>query len=451
MTHKGVLTLINYDLSIIIKNFIGLFTDYFCSIYIYTILSKLKITKNRVLYLTISSIAIPAIATFLRISNNPFYGIVFYIISILSIVVLNSKEYKTIIPTMSIALGIQYFAELLSIILLVTVFLLFNYFKTNIFTEICTSVLQFTIVFFIMKIRRLKNGLNFLQDKKNFGIGLFISGPVVILTCLQKDYMSDNLLSFVAIGITISSIGLIFWLRSAITHHYRKRLKLRAEEYSKLELAEKSREIEKLSDENTSLSSIIHLDNQIIQTIETELNKLNNTEPTNKLLISINQRNDYVNSVLIKSINLASTGNAGVDAVLLDLYIKAASRGIDFNLNTDCDINYLINNIITKNDFEALLRELITNSIIAVENNPEITGRISINISQPNDIYELTIMDNGIFKDNNNSIPDTIEKSKASITTNHFENNDSFTKSVTIRFDGLNMSERIFSKQRHTI
>ena len=230
---------------------------------------------------------------------------------------------------------------------------------------------------------------------------------------------------------------MIIWIRSAFTRYYRKRLKVKADEYSKLELAEKSEEIEKLSDENTFFSSIIHLDNHIIQSIENDLKALNSPELTDKLLISINQRNEYVNDLLIKSKNPASTGNAGVDAILANLYIKASSRRIDYNLNVDCNINYLLNNIIPISEFEALLRKLITDWIVDIENSPEAHGRIIIKISQPNDIYELTITDNGISKDNTQSISDIIEKSNASTITNNFDNNDSYTKSLTIRFDGL--------------
>lgn len=425
------------------KYFIGLFTDYFCAIYIFTILSKFKLTKTRVIYFTISALVIPAISTFLRISYNPFYGIIFYAISIVSVFALDYKEYKTAIPTMSIALGIQYVAEIISIIFLVTVFFLFNYFKTNIFTEICTSVLQFTIVFFIMKIKRLKNGLNFLQDKNNFGIGLLISGLVVILTCLQKETMSDYFLSIISIVIAISAICLIVWLRSAITRHYRKRLKLRAEEYSKQELAERNKEIEKLIEENTALSSIIHLDNYIIGTLEASLNDLqrdfDNSKSINDLRILTKQRNEYVNNIIISGKLLPTTGNSDIDAVFSDLYIKAASRGIDFTLNVDCDINYLIHSIIEQADFEELIKVCITNSIVDIENKLDAPGRILIKISQTNDIYELVIMDNGISKDGKSKlISDITEKSNAGVKTNEFDSRDSFTESLTIRFDGLN-------------
>lgn len=357
-------------------------------------------------------------------------------LTILVLFILKKDKYYISIPIYFISVGLSYCLEIICVFSLGTLFYCFGYREINLITEATSLLLQILLSILFMKIKRLKNGFTFLENKNNFGIGLLISGPIIILTNFQKEHMDNLTLTIFTVGIFISAIGLFLWIRSAFKRYYRKRLKLRAEEYSKIELTEKEKEIEMLSDENTSLSSIIHLDNHIIQSIESELKALNSTELTDKLLTSINQRNEYVNDLLIKSKNLASTGNADIDAVLLDLYIKSASRGIDYNLSADCDINYLLNNIISVSDFEALLRNLITNSIVDIENNPDTPGRISIKISQPNDIYELTVMDNGVFNDNN-SIPDIVEKSNASILINKFDNNDSFTKSVTIRFDGV--------------
>ena len=372
----------------------------------------------------------------LRINEFPFYRLLFLIFVVASFCFIKIDNFFYILPISIIAIGISYFIELISVLILSIILFIMGFREIYIINDILSLIIQLSLVLFLLKIKRIRNGFPFFEDKSNFGIGLLISAPVILVTSLQKENANENVLTLIVFATLVFSIGIFFWIRSAITKHYRKRLKLRAEEYSKIELTEKEKEIERLSDENTSLSSIIHLDNHIIQSIESELKALNNTNLTDKLLTSINQRNEYVNDLLIKSKNLASTGNAEIDAVLLDLYIKSASRGIDYNLNTDCDINYLLNNIIPVSDFEALLRNLITNSIVDIENNPEIPGRISIKISQPNDIYELTVMDNGVFNDNN-SISDIVEKSNASILINKFDNNDSFTKSLTIIFDGL--------------
>lgn len=421
-----------------------LLTSFICTLYIFSKLSKITITKSKYILFIISSFVIPLFCAYLRINNVFYYKFIYMALTLIILFFVNRNKYYNSIPLYFISIGLSYGVEIISILIFVTLFYFVGYYEVDLLTQTCTSCFQLILTYFFMKLKRIKNGFTFLENKNNFGIGLLISGPIIILTNFQKEHMDNLTLTIFTVGIFISAIGLFLWIRSAFKRYYRKRLKLRAEEYSKIELAEKGKEIEKLSDENTSLSSIIHLDNHIIQSIESELKALNNTNLTDKLLTSINQRNEYVNDLLIKSKNLASTGNAEIDAVLLDLYIKSASRGIDYNLSADCDINYLINNIIPVSDFEALLRNLITNSIVDIENNSDTPGRISIKISQPNDIYELTVMDNGVFIDNN-SIPDIVEKSNASILINKFDNNDSFTKSVTIRFDGMNIKKLIKS------
>ena len=414
-----------------------LMINYTCSMMIYLKASKVSKNKSNLVFMFLFGILLSLLCSFVRVKGLGYYRLIFIIVVFLVMFIIDFKNYYYSIPISFISLGISYGIELLSVILSGTIIYILGFNTINIFNDLFASTLQVLFTFFITKIKRLKNGFTFLENKENFGIGLLISGPLVMLQSIYKEKFDLSVIAIGLLGVFLVIIGLFLWIRSAFKRYYRKRLKLRAEEYSKIELTEKEKEIKKLSDENTSLSSIIHLDNHIIQSIESELKALNSTELTDKLLTSINQRNEYVNDLLIKSKNLASTGNADIDAVLLDLYIKSASRGIDYNLSADCDINYLLNNIISVSDFEALLRNLITNSIVDIENNPDTPGRISIKISQPNDIYELTVMDNGISKENNNSISDIIEKSNASILINKFDNNDSFTKSVTIRFDGL--------------
>lgn len=419
-----------------IEYFLYFFTIAFSSLYVFNKLCKTKFSKKKRLVHLVIIILVSLISVIIK-SFNSTSEVLFIILIIVFLTIIDTDKKSVSFSKSVISVGITYGIEFISTLVVPTFFWLLNI-PINTIVELSTDIFNILLIILIFRIQRIKSIYSVFNNIQDLGMGLFISGLTLffIFTATQYSILPTFIIPIFIICGSITFIGLVLWIRSAITKHYRKRLKLRAEEYSKIELAEKQEEIEKLTNENTSLSSIIHLDNHIIQSIESELKALNNSELADKLLTSINQRNEYVNDLLIKSKNLASTGNAEIDAVLLDLYIKSASRGIDYNLSADCDINYLLNNIISVSDFEALLRNLITNSIVDIENNPDIPGRISIKISQPNDIYELTVMDNGVFNDNN-SIPDIVEKSNASILINKFNNNDSFTKSVTIRFDGL--------------
>lgn len=413
-------------------------TNYLCSLLIFIFSSRIKVTKQIVIYSISSAAIITVLCTYLRTINFAYYGLVCLVLTVLTFLLIGKEKYYISIPTAFISIGINYCFEIICVFLLGTLFYLVGYREVNLLTEFSSTVLQFIMLFMFTKIRRNKNGFTFFEDKNNFGIGLIISGPVIVMTCLQKADMPDIFLSIVTIGIVISAIGLFLWIRSAFTRYYRKRLKLRAEEYSKIELAEKQNEISKLLTENASLSSIIHLDNHLINKLESTLNNYKNDELIKDLLTLSKQRNEYVNNKIISDKLLPTTGNDDIDTAISDMYIKAASRGIDFTLNANCDVNYLIHNIIEQTDFEKLIRRCITNSIVDIENNPNTNGKILITISKPNDIYEFTIMDNGVYKEDSiKPISEIIEKTKAGIKTNKFDNNDYFTKSLTIHFDGL--------------
>lgn len=414
-----------------------LITSYFSSFFIYTKTSNIKLSFKKIIILIILCLILSSFCVEIRILGFSLYRTIFLTFSFMSLLMINKSNYIINTPKIIISIGISYGFEIFSVFFLITPFYLLGYYDVNVITQIISSSLQILLTILFVKIKRIKNGFSFFDDTKNFGIGLLVSGPIIILTSLQKETMLYFQVIILFFGLMVSSIGLLIWIRSAITHHYRKRLKLRAEEYSKIELAEKNKEIERLTKENTSLSSIIHLDNHLIYKLEATLNNYKNDESINDLLTLSKQRNEYVNNKIINEKLLPTTGNNNVDTVISDMYIKAASRGIDFTLNVDCDINYLIHNIIDQTDFEKLIRCCITNSIVDIESDPDTNGKILFTISKPNDIYEFTIMDNGASKEDNiKSISEIIEKSKASIKTNHFDNNDSFTKSLTIRFDG---------------
>lgn len=424
--------------SVFIKNTLELLVNCLCSFYIYSKFSKAKISlKKKIAIVIILLLISPCCAIGKSLEFEYYrYAFIILVISILSLI--NIKEYYISIPTSFISFGITYGIEIISVMIIGSILYIFKFYEDNLFSETIISIFRIIITLLVMKIKRFQNGLNFLNNKNNFGIGLILSGPILIIASIYKEKMLITVITLLTIGMLITMLGLIIWIRSAFTRYYRKRLKLRAEEYSKLELAEKNKEIERLTKENTSLSSIIHLDNHLINKLETTLDNYKNDESINDLITLSKQRNEYVNNKIISDKLLPTTGNDEVDSVISDMYIKTASRGIDFTLNVDCDINYLIHNIIEQPDFEELIRKCITNSIVDIENNTDVIGKILVKISQPNDIYEFTIMDNGAYKEDSiKSISEIVEKSKACIKRNEFDNNDSFTKSLTIRFDGL--------------
>ena len=125
-------------------------------------------------------------------------------------------------------------------------------------------------------------------------------------------------------------------------------------------------------------------------------------------------------------------------------------------------IHYLVNNLITQTDLETLLCDHIKDAIIAINFGEDIKGKILVTITMNDDIYEISIMDNGVdfevdtlaklglervttHKDTGGkgigfmTTFETLKKSNASLIITEYKTKTPFSKSITFRFDGLNI------------
>lgn len=320
-----------------------------------------------------------------------------------------------------------------------------------------------------MHLRRLKNGLSFFYNKDNLGIGLIISGFIITAVFLSNQiYITNNILTILMIGSFISSIGLFLWIRKSITEHYRKNLQAKADEHYQNTLAEKEQQIEQLNNSNAFLSKIVHRDNHIMTSLQHTITKYKDCDnPSekeklmNEILTLAQERSDLIVKEQNNTKVLPTTGISLIDGALSNMYIKATAHHIDFNLIINQDIHYLINNLITQTDLETLLCDHIKDAIIAINSGEVIKGKILVTITMNDDIYEISIKDNGVdfevdtlaklglervttHKDIGGSgigfmtTFETLKRSNASIIITEHKTKTPFSKSITFRFDGLN-------------
>lgn len=321
-----------------------------------------------------------------------------------------------------------------------------------------------------MRIKRIKNGLSFFREPSNLGIGLLISGFVIIFFCIgtQEKYLSDEVITSLFIGLLFSGIGLILWIRQSISQYYKKRLQAKAEEHYNETLAEKDEYIEQLSNSNAYLSKVVHRDNHLMSSLQYSIEQYKNCDDENEkqkilneILTLTNERGDLLLKEQESNKLLASTGSGIIDGALGNMYVKATAHNIDFNLVVNDEVHYLINNIITQTDLETLICDHIKDAIIAIDSDNSISGKILVTIGMVENIYEISIRDNGVdfdidtlsklglerittHKDNGGSgigfmtTFETLKKSEGSLIITEFENKVPFSKSITFRFDGLN-------------
>jgi hypothetical protein len=339
-----------------------------------------------------------------------------------------------------------------------------------VFVYIFSQLLAMILCVLVMNIKRLKRGLQFFQKENNAGLGLSLSVVVMILKCLnlRDNQDADYMYIVFIVGVIIAGFGLYLWIRRSITAHYRERLQLKSEEHYKEMLEERDKEIEKLHQSNEYLAKVVHRDNHLMNAVNTSVNAYfdsDKKDDQDHLLRDLHtltkERADLINQEQLQSKLLPSTGNLLIDSAINDLFIKATSHGINFNLTVSATVNEIIGKYITQTDLQTLLCDHIKDAIIAVDSRGEAGGKILVNLSVQNDNYCIDIYDNGVDFDVDTlsklglervtthadtggsgigfvTTFETLRKAYASLIITEFENKTPFSKSVAFRFDGEN-------------
>ena len=332
-----------------------------------------------------------------------------------------------------------------------------------------------------MRIKRFRNGFAFYQNKDNFGLGLVLSGFIVtVLLIVNSERVSDNLLTAFIIGVFISLVGLVIWIRKSISNRYTENL--RKKELVKFEndIAQKDDTIRKLNNSNAYLSKIVHRDNHLIGSLQYSIkNALDNQQDLSEIkatlsdmLTMFEQRSELITKEQAELKILPSTGISMIDGALANMLVKANAHNISFDVSIHDDIYYLVNNIISLTQLETLLCDHIKDAVIAVESSKISNGRILVTFAKKNGIFEISVSDNGhefdidvlaklgieritTHKDSGGSgigfmtSFETLNQTGCSLIINEFENKIPFSKSIIFRFDG--QKNFIISTYRYNI
>lgn len=449
--------------------------------YIFIKATNHKCSKAKIFLLLTAFFGVTIISSGLRYLNINFGLISSYLLFITAITLITKNNIKSTIPMSLIVIGLSYCIRFISIIFIAPISYFGGINSNSIILASAVCLIQLLLTYFLMKLKRLKNGLSFFNDINNFGIGLILSGFVIIALVTISNDMLNPYSSFIVIfiGLFICCIGAIIWIKTSITRQYRKRLQEKSNEYYNTIMAEKDGIIDELSSSNAFLSKIVHRDNHLMTSLQYSLNEFLNCDNKQKqeqilseLLTLAKERNELVLKEQFENKVLTSTGNSIIDGALLNMYIKASAHKINFDLIVTSDVNYLINHFISQTELETLLCDHIKDAIIAVEALGKSNGNILTSISMIDGIYEISVKDNGIEfepdtlqklgnervtthkESGGNGIGfmtsfDTLKKSNASLIISEYEPNKPFTKSVSFKFDGK--GEFIINSYRNKI
>lgn len=380
-----------------------------------------------------------------------------------------------------ISLLITYFGYLFSVILVGMVLtspLLKIEAKAN-SSLICILIIMTLVIFSILKIKRLKNGLNFLINKASRTLTMFIvtfaAITIIIFTLLQN--RNIKFVNTLVLLITIEMlIFFIIWLQSQITKHYKKNMRDRTISVQKAEIDEQTKLLEEVEAENLKLATAVHKYNHRLSSLELAMKSAIshnlNTEFADELSVMLKDTEDLSNSFAkecdVAKCILPLTNVPSIDNMFKYMQDEASKCNINFDLKINESINDLIDNIIPKDMFETLLGDHLRDAIIAVNASDNSYKSILTTLGLVDGCYELSIYDTGIefqidtllklgkeqvttHKDSGGSgigfitTFETLKTTKASLVIEEYSpETTNYTKSVNIRFDGKNQY-RIYS------
>ena len=405
--------------------------------------------------------------------------IMYYIYGCLIANVTKNKTQYSIMLTF-ISLTITYLIYLISIILagILVKTLNLNISKNHILILFITVLIETIILYAIFKIKRIRNGIAFLQDPEkvnNVGIiGMIFIGIVLIIYSIIQDTIHTR---YIFWGMVIEFICVCIWVNKKITTYYKQKLKERTIEELESEIKERDEEINKILEENKEIATINHkysnriksLENfshqimskpELVEKMETEFGEdfINFEKQINN--VSEEYTKEIEDSIQHKN-HLEKTGIFGIDNILEYMSNEAIKNNIKFNLKIYEDIQYMIENIIDQSKLETLLGDHIKDAIIAINSSENTYKELLVEIGEIENCYQVCIYDTGIEFEIDTLLNlglkaitthkltggsgigfmttfETLKATKASliIEERHPIDDKDYTKAVRIKFDG---------------
>ena len=447
-----------------------LFSTFLGAFILYTKLRKINISKLKTLCLLLVVIVLLGVCQLLGGVANTYIKVLFIIALCVLFIILDIKNVCFAIPTAIVSIAISICLQYLAIFVSSIIIYIIRATNQKIIATLVICTLQVLVCVLLAKNKKLKNCFIFFENEQNAGLGMLISSYIFTFSLfITKQISVDIIWGTVLFAVLpLAFTGLILWIRSIVKRYYKNKLQDRANEYTKQEIEDKDKRIERLESEVSTLAKQLHRDNHLLSSLDRSVQTLadcDSDEQRAQIIEEIHtmcrERNELIAKEQQQNKILPSTGIALIDGSLSEMYVKAAARGISFDLTVSEEPYYLVNNIISQTDLQTLLCDHIKDAIIAVESAGITDGRILVTIEKNDGIFEIAVRDNGVdfapdtlarlgreqitthADDGGSGIGfmttfETLRKTKGSLIITEYEQKTPFTKSVAFVFDGLN-------------
>lgn len=341
-----------------------------------------------------------------------------YLINGVIVTVVTKFKIKYSVVVTFIALMISYLAYIVSVIITA---IIINAFKINIATDEVKSLflivfIQCLILYIFFKQKRLKNGIQFLQDDKMINsigiIGFGFIGITIIIYSLFDNSKGQEFIIKLTSGLLIEAICLFIWIKKKITKYYKQKLKEQTVEDLQNEIKEKDNKINENLEENKAIATINHKYSSRIKALEEFSSKIvSKPELVEKMKTEFGEdytafaaqikriSQEYSNEMktkVTKENAIPKTGIFGIDTLLEHMSTEATKSNISLDVKINASINYMVEDIISESALETLLGDHIKDAIIAINCSNNTNRRILVVISIVDKCYEINFYDTGI-------------------------------------------------------
>ena len=342
------------------------------------------------------TIAINVVPSFLRIILVIIFFTIFlgkftnikletaFIICIFSLAISYITLFISMVINTSIAVSVKKFVNLGLLHVISTAFL-------NIF---------FTIQLF--KIRRFKDGFSFLTNEFVGFVITIIATDIVFLYLIGRSYKTFPIKDITYMFFILAVITFII-IQKAFILYQKQKLQTKALKDAEKELEQTKQKLQTALEEKEKIIKSNHEFYHRQEALKNKLNILANSSfnyETSEEISAITNRinnltNEYNNKIHILP-KLTLTEIAEIDDMLSYFQKECFENNIEFIFKLDCNINKIIDNLISKNELETLLGDLLRNAIIAINHSNNKYRSIMIVLGIKENYYELDIFDSGI-------------------------------------------------------
>ncbi len=391
--------------------FIKYFSIIMCSIYLYRKLFNLSSTKTYNIFMLLFATCLSFVTTFFE-KAFPYVSILILIFfTFIFLTQLFHTSPESSITTTIISYGISYVTFALSVTIIsvgaTCIFHLSPASYNHALLQSLTAILQLAITPLPFCSKRLKHGMPFLTNKLHSMTLMIVSILLLFTALLLSNANNSHVYIMPFLFIFLLAIFIYLSWKNNITRTYLDKLKEKDITELNFSLAEKDRRIKELEKENKELSKIIHSDNKLIPAMALAVSSFiqdtsalapTSAETGRNLLNELDQMSMHRKGIIhrqdLRCHVIPSTNVVSIDNLLKYIQQKAHKMNIDFDAAVSCDITLLIDKIISENDLNTLLADLLDNALIAVKHSHG--HHVLLNIDLIENSYVINIFDSGI-------------------------------------------------------